>query len=66
MLPRQAQPAQQHLSTHITRKERPTSARFRVITVSVLAAACLGVVAHAQQATPPPFATTKVDGTDNV
>jgi glyoxylase-like metal-dependent hydrolase (beta-lactamase superfamily II) len=31
----------------------------------VLAAACLGVVAHAQQA-PPPFATTKVDGTDNV
>ena len=40
--------------------------RFRVIAASVLAAACLGVVAHAQQATPPPFATTKVDGTDNV
>jgi glyoxylase-like metal-dependent hydrolase (beta-lactamase superfamily II) len=31
----------------------------------VLGAACLGVVAHAQQAAPP-FATTKVDGTDNV
>ncbi len=31
----------------------------------VLSAACLGVVAHAQQAAPP-FATTKVDGTDNV
>jgi glyoxylase-like metal-dependent hydrolase (beta-lactamase superfamily II) len=32
----------------------------------VLAAVCLGVVAHAQQASPPPFATTKVAGTDNV
>ena len=32
----------------------------------VLAAACLGVVAHAQQPSAPPFATTKVDGTDNV
>ena len=32
----------------------------------VLAAVCLGVVAHAQQAAPPPFATTKVDGTNNV
>jgi glyoxylase-like metal-dependent hydrolase (beta-lactamase superfamily II) len=31
-----------------------------------LAAACLAVAAHAQQASPPPFATTKVDGTDNV
>ena len=31
-----------------------------------LAAVCLGVVAHAQQAAPPPFATTKVDGTNNV
>jgi glyoxylase-like metal-dependent hydrolase (beta-lactamase superfamily II) len=31
-----------------------------------LAAACLGVTAHAQQVSPPPFATTKVDGTDNV
>ncbi|HMH49956.1 MAG TPA: MBL fold metallo-hydrolase [Candidatus Acidoferrum sp.] len=34
------------------------------------AAACVGVVAHAQQpaqqSAPPPFATTKVDGTDNV
>jgi glyoxylase-like metal-dependent hydrolase (beta-lactamase superfamily II) len=33
---------------------------------AVLAAACLGGAAHAQQAAPPPFATTKVDGTDNV
>jgi len=36
------------------------------IAVAVLAAACLGVVAYAQQAAAPPFATTKVDGTDNV
>jgi glyoxylase-like metal-dependent hydrolase (beta-lactamase superfamily II) len=33
---------------------------------ATLAAACLGVVAHAQQAAAPPFATTKVEGTDNV
>ena len=32
----------------------------------VLAAVFLGVVAHAQQPAAPPFATTKVDGTDNV
>jgi hypothetical protein len=32
----------------------------------VLAAVCLGVAAHAQQAAPPPLATTKVAGTDNV
>ena len=32
----------------------------------VLAAACLGVAAYAQQPAAPPFATTKVDGTDNV
>jgi len=38
----------------------------RVVAGVVLAAACVGVAAHAQQATPPPFATTKVDGTDNV
>jgi glyoxylase-like metal-dependent hydrolase (beta-lactamase superfamily II) len=37
-----------------------------VIIGAVLMAACLGVVAHAQQPAPPPFATTKVDGTDNV
>src|SRR5215470_6797526 len=37
-----------------------------VIAAVVLAAACLGVVAYAQQPAPPPFATTKVDGTDNV
>src|SRR5881397_785744 len=36
------------------------------IAVAVLAAACQGVVAYAQQASQPPFATTKVDGTDNV
>jgi len=33
---------------------------------SVLAAACLGVAAYAQQPAARPFATTKVDGTDNV
>ncbi len=37
-----------------------------VIAGATLAAACLGVAAHAQQPSPPPFATTKVDGTDNV
>jgi glyoxylase-like metal-dependent hydrolase (beta-lactamase superfamily II) len=36
------------------------------IAAVALTAACLGVAAHAQQPTPPPFATTKVDGTDNV
>jgi glyoxylase-like metal-dependent hydrolase (beta-lactamase superfamily II) len=36
------------------------------IAAGVLTAACLGVVAYAQQPAPPPFATTKVDGTDNV
>ena len=36
------------------------------IAAAVLAAICLGVVAHAQQPAAPPFATTKVDGTDNV
>ena len=33
---------------------------------AALTAACLFVTAQAQQPTPPPFATTKVDGTDNV
>jgi glyoxylase-like metal-dependent hydrolase (beta-lactamase superfamily II) len=33
---------------------------------ALLAAIGLGVVAHAQQPAAPPFATTKVDGTDNV
>ena len=32
----------------------------------VLAAACLGAAAYAQQPAAPPFATTKVEGTDNV
>jgi glyoxylase-like metal-dependent hydrolase (beta-lactamase superfamily II) len=36
------------------------------IAAAVLAAACVGVIAHAQPPAPPPFATTKVDGTDNV
>src|SRR5262249_46496547 len=37
------------------------------LTAGVLAAACLGAVAWAQQPpAPPPFATTKVEGTDNV
>ena len=33
---------------------------------AALAAACLFVTAKAQQPTPPPFATTKLDVTDNV
>src|SRR5262244_4287593 len=37
-----------------------------VIAVVVLVAACLAVVAYAQQPAPAPFATTKVEGTDNV
>ena len=37
-----------------------------LIAGGALAAACLGMAAHAQQASPPPFATTKVDGIDNV
>jgi len=37
-----------------------------VIVAALVAAACVGVVAHAQQPAAPPFATTKVDGTDNV
>ena len=36
------------------------------LTAGVLVAACLGAVAWAQQPAPPPFATTKVEGTDNV
>ncbi len=36
------------------------------IAAALFAAVCLGVVAHAQQPAQPPFATTKVDGTDNV
>jgi glyoxylase-like metal-dependent hydrolase (beta-lactamase superfamily II) len=36
------------------------------IAAALLAATCLGVVAYAQQPAPPPFATTKVEGTDNV
>ena len=37
-----------------------------VIVALLIAAAGAGVVAHAQQAAAPPFATTKVDGTSNV
>ena len=40
--------------------------RYAIAAAVLLAATGLGVVAHAQQAAPPPFATTKVDGTDNV
>jgi glyoxylase-like metal-dependent hydrolase (beta-lactamase superfamily II) len=36
------------------------------LAIVMLAAVSLGVVAHAQQPAAPPFATTKVDGTDNV
>jgi glyoxylase-like metal-dependent hydrolase (beta-lactamase superfamily II) len=37
-----------------------------VIAGAALAAACLGVVAHAQQPSQPPFATMKLEGTENV
>src|SRR5712692_2945250 len=47
-------------------RERPMSRLSYTIAGSVLAAACLGVAAYAQQPAAPPFATTKVDGTDNV
>jgi glyoxylase-like metal-dependent hydrolase (beta-lactamase superfamily II) len=36
------------------------------LVAAILVAACVGVAAHAQQSAAPPFATTKVDGTDNV
>jgi glyoxylase-like metal-dependent hydrolase (beta-lactamase superfamily II) len=39
---------------------------FYAVAAAALAAASLGVAAYAQQPAPPPFATTKVDGTDNV
>ena len=42
------------------------SRRSYAIAGGLLAAVALGVVAHAQQPAAPPFATTKVDGTDNV
>lgn len=42
------------------------SRRTYAILAGFLAAVALGVVAHAQQPAPPPFATTKVDGTDGV
>jgi glyoxylase-like metal-dependent hydrolase (beta-lactamase superfamily II) len=42
------------------------SRRTYAIVAGLLTAVVLGVVAHAQQPAPPPFATTKVDGTDGV
>src|SRR4030095_6707271 len=48
------------------RKERYMSRLTYAIAAGVLAAASLGVVAYAQQPAAPPFATTKVEGTDNV
>src|SRR5688572_18586542 len=49
------------------RRKEPSMARVSYALASAaLAAACLFVTAQAQQPTPPPFATTKVDGTDNV
>lgn len=42
------------------------SRRTYAVLAGLLAAVALGVVAHAQQPAPPPFATTKVDGTDGV
>jgi len=44
---------------------RPSRVSY-AIAGTALTAACLGAAAYAQQAAPPPFATTKVDGTDNV
>src|SRR6516164_7628980 len=52
--------------TAITTRSDPMSRRSYAIAAAVLATACLGVAAYAQQPAPPPFATTKVDGTDNV
>ena len=40
--------------------------RTRLFIAAATFAACLGAVAYAQQPAAPPFATTKVDGTDNV
>jgi len=40
--------------------------RTYAILAGLLTAVALGIVAHAQQPAPPPFATTKVDGTDGV
>src|ERR1700752_3670321 len=51
-------------STATSRKERPMSRLSYAIAGGVLAAACLGVAAYAQQPAAPPFATTKV--ADNV
>ena len=42
------------------------SRRTYAILAGLLAAVTLGVVAHAQQPAPPPFATTRVDGADGV
>ena len=42
-----------------------THLKHRIV-AGLLIAVGLGVAAHAQQPTPPPFATTKVDGADNV
>ena len=39
---------------------------WSLIAGAALVAAGLGVTASAQQPSPPPYATTKVDGTDNV
>jgi glyoxylase-like metal-dependent hydrolase (beta-lactamase superfamily II) len=43
-----------------------TARRLVTIAGVLVAAASLSVAAHAQQAARPPFATTKVEGTDNV
>ena len=42
-----------------------TRLKYRIV-AGLLLAVGLGVTAHAQQPTPPPFAATKVDGADNV
>src|SRR5438445_6553207 len=49
-----------------SREEQPMSRLSYALTAGALVAACLGAVAWAQQPAPPPFATTKVEGTDNV
>jgi glyoxylase-like metal-dependent hydrolase (beta-lactamase superfamily II) len=48
-----------------TSKGAPMSRIFYAI-AGIMLAACLGAVAYAQQPTQPPFATTRVEGTDNV
>jgi glyoxylase-like metal-dependent hydrolase (beta-lactamase superfamily II) len=40
--------------------------KLPIVVAGLVVAIALGVTTHAQQPAPPPYATTKVDGTDNV